>query len=104
MARKAAEYPELLRDLAVHVAVVALDYLPAEVAGRMGVDAAEHLRRQWAGRIVYVPGGLELDRRRRDAEILRDWAAGCTVDELAERHHVTPRRIKQILSVLRPAP
>jgi len=71
------------------------DVVPLEVMQRIEVD----VRRDWAGDTVYI----KADRcRHRNQDLLRLYRQGWSVDRLAARYGLTPRRIRQIINRRKP--
>jgi Mor family transcriptional regulator len=97
----AVEYPELLTDLADKLteALVArgIERVKAKEISR---EAAEFVRAEWGGLLVYVPKGTLFALGQRDIEIWREFN-GHNHAELARKHDVTLQRIYQIVAAMR---
>jgi len=88
---------ELLQDLQEQAAAVARRRgMDAGDADDLGKALAEHLRKHWGGMPLYIPKGLTLDCRQRDARIWEHWN-GRNADQLAREHGITQQRLYQIL-------
>lgn len=97
----AVEYPELLTDLADKLteALVARG-LDREKAREVGKEAAEFVRGEWGGQLVYIPKGTRFDLTQRDLEIWREFN-GHNHADLVRKHGVTIQRIYQIVAAMR---
>jgi len=77
----------------------------SRLAERLGADVcppdvlsslASEIRRDWAGDRVYITAS---PKRIRDANIRADYRRGVTMDQLALRHGISKRRVRQIIRV-----
>ena len=63
-------YPELLADLLSTIAASLIaDGIDAENAGRYSHTAAETIRKEWGGQMIYISKGQEFELSKRDQEI-----------------------------------
>jgi len=67
------------------------EIVPPEVLMRIEVE----IRRDWAGDTVYVKANRT---QHRNADLLQKYRQGWSVDRLAARYGLTPRRIRQIIN------
>lgn len=97
----AVEYPELLADLADKLTEILVRRgIERDKAKEIGREAAEFVRTEWGGQLVYVPKGTLFALTQRDMEI---WEAfnGHNHADLARKHGVTLQRIYQIVAAMR---
>lgn len=79
-----AEYPEILLDLAASVAKsLEKSGISADRAADIAFEAAEDLRRRWAGMAPYIPGAAHLDLAPKYQEIYERAYAGEPKEVLA---------------------
>jgi len=74
--------------------------LAAEKARQLGLQAADHVRKNFGGEQVYVPKGLALVVSERDREIWRKFNGG-NQHQLAKEYHLTERQIYNIVARVR---
>jgi Mor family transcriptional regulator len=82
--------PELLVDLAVHVAETIKELFP-ENAGRaeeIGQTVVDKMAAHWGGQNIYFPMGLSYRLSRRDLKIYEEFN-GTNHAYLARKHHVS---------------
>lgn len=97
----AVEYPELLADLADKLTeALVVRGLEREKAKEIGREAAEFIRTEWGGQLVYIPKGTLFALTQRDLEIWREFN-GHNHADLARKNNVTLQRIYQIVAAMR---
>ena len=94
-------YPEMLADMADHIAAKLVEHgIPIELAADVGFAAAEHMRAHWSGASLYMPKGVHYDLSRRDMEIFERFN-GENHEQLARANNLTVMRIYQIIKAVR---
>jgi|CXWL01.1.fsa_nt_gi Mor family transcriptional regulator len=96
------EYPELLADLALQLRELLIEkaHLPNDQAELIAREAAEHVRKDWGGQIIYVPTGLGHDVQQRWLEIWNKFK-GDNVSELASEFGCSEIHIYRIIKRMR---
>ena len=88
-------YPELLAWLAAKVdSILIARGVDAGVTAGVGLECAEHLRREWGGDKLYVPKAKSHDKEVRDKEIVSRWN-GRNTRELAIEYGVAVNTIRR---------
>lgn len=89
----------MLRHLAAGIASTFKQQgLEAGLAAELAQAAVEHLRRRHAGRILYIPHARYAAADDRQNEMIRDWRAGLTVEDIAKRYEVSNRWVYAVLA------
>lgn len=79
----------------VEAACAALD-ITGQAATDLSLQIADRLRfRVGGGELKYVP---KIDRQQRAAQVRAEFK-GDNIDDLARKHNLTPRRVRQIVAV-----
>ncbi|MDF0606666.1 DNA-binding protein [Neisseriaceae bacterium TC5R-5] len=94
--------PELLVDLAQHVAVIlaeslGLDEVKAEQVGR---DIANRMAAHWGGQNIYFPMGLSYKLSQRDRQIYDEFN-GTNHSDLARKYGVSLQWVYKIVKAVR---
>lgn len=94
--------PELLLDLADHVAValVELACMEQERAIQLGREIANRMAIHWGGQNVYFPMGLSIRLSERDRRIFDDFD-GANHSELARKYGVSIQWVYKIVKAVR---
>lgn len=96
------KYPQLLADLATHVAKFLEERLgiPQTDAEAAGFNTAEHVRELWGGQMLYIPEGVSFETRKRYEEI---WGKfdGKNVSELAVEYGLSVQQLYKIIRIMR---
>ncbi len=88
-------YPDLFEELAAKIASRLIERgIVAEIAGDVGKDCAEYIRRDWGGHKMYVPKGDSYDRSLRDQQIAERWN-GRNTRELCVEFRVSETTIRR---------
>lgn len=97
-----AGYPELLADMFTKLREILIKRggLGAEKADECAMEAAEAIRRDWGGQIIYVPTGLGYDVMERDREIWSKFT-GHNVYQLAKEYELTEIHIYRVIAKMR---
>jgi len=80
-----------------------LIYVPTRTTSRarlvrmIGPAATAKLQARWAGRQIHLPRLVALDRHARDAEIRRLSAEGVPKADIALRHGISVRHVRNVL-------
>lgn len=78
-------------------------YIPLKVnpnhplAELLGLEAAQFLGDEFGGLSIEIPRNVALEREQRNRLIAADWAAGMRQGEIALKHKLTVRHIRNIL-------
>lgn len=93
--------PELLVDLAQHVAVtlVELGKIDQQKAEQFGREIADRMAAHWGGQNVYFPMGLSYKLSQRDHEIYDEFN-GTNHSELARKYGVSLQWIYKIVKAV----
>lgn len=87
------DYPELLSNMAGHVAELLQKHgIPTESAVHIAFEAAEHVRMKFSGHMLYWPKGMKYQINQRDAKLIGEWT-GNNISELATKYNLTEVRI-----------
>jgi hypothetical protein len=70
----------------------------SELAQILGLEALQKLVSQCAGDHFYVPRATRLERHCRDEAILRAYAEGHTLADIARTHQVTDRTVSTVVA------
>ncbi|RJP17205.1 MAG: DNA-binding protein [Deltaproteobacteria bacterium] len=94
-------YPEVLKDLADHVAFLMTERgEKAEAAAEIGFKTAEFLREHWGGQKIYIPKGITFAASQRDIEIYGRFR-GTNALDLCREYKITNTRLYQIIHAMR---
>lgn len=100
-AKAEIEYPELLADLARIVSeVLRKNGRSNDDSDRIALEAAEAVRRDWGGGLMYIPKGVQFTLAQRDLEIWNDFR-GDNVRELAHKYHLSDKQIYSVIAKVR---
>ncbi|WHZ11747.1 MAG: hypothetical protein OJF60_002186 [Burkholderiaceae bacterium] len=66
------------------------------LAQLIGLPAMRRLIENWGAESLFVPAGCSFERDRRNAAIRAELLAGSSPESVAERHGLTPRRVRQL--------
>lgn len=93
-------YPELLAELASligdRLVAAGLDH---EFAADVGLQSAEHVRKNYSGQLLYLPKGRKHDEDIRNRQIYSE-CNGANHSELAARYDLSVVRIYQIIKMV----
>ncbi len=94
--------PELLLDLAEHIAVALneLVSMESETAQHVAKEVADRMAGHWGGQNIYFPMGLSLKLSRRDRQIYDEFD-GKNQSELARKYGVSLQWIYKIVKAVR---
>jgi Mor family transcriptional regulator len=101
MLKLGPEYPEILAEMAAHVFECLKESgVPKERAAEIAVKAAERVRQNFGGQVVYIPFGLSHEALKRWEEI---WAkfTGDNQPQLAREYGCTEVHINRVLRRMR---
>ena len=90
-------YPDILAELARLVYARAVRHLSAGEAAALALEIAEGIRHHCGGSALYIPQGLELERRVRNDAIWQTFN-GRNYAELARRFRLSVATIYSILA------
>ncbi|MCP1292943.1 MULTISPECIES: Mor transcription activator family protein [Chromobacterium] len=101
-ARFRSKGPELLVDLAQHVAMTLKQLANTEQqqAEQLGQEIAERMAKHWGGQNIYFPIGLSYQSSLRDQQIYGEFTGGNHA-ELARRYGVSLQWIYKIIKTER---
>jgi len=99
---KRSKGPELLHDLAEHVAtaLVELIELDRARAKHVGLEIARRMAGHWGGQLVYFPLGTAIELSERDCAIWQKFT-GANHSELAREFKVSLQWIYKIVKAMR---
>jgi Mor family transcriptional regulator len=94
--------PELLSDLAAHVAATLIDFLGTDKdqADQVGMELANRMAGVWGGQNIYFPMGLSYKLSQRDLEIYSKFT-GNNHSDLAREYHCSLQWIYKIVKTMR---
>lgn len=93
-------FPELLADMAARIGEsLEQQGIAPEKAAEVGMQAAEHVRKNYGGQMLYLPKGHFEEHERRDYEIW-DRFNGRNHAELADHYGLSVVRIYQIIKAI----
>ena len=100
---KKPKYPELITNLAEILADLLREKGHDQVAANeIAFQAAESVRREFGGQLLYIPKGTAFDTGERDAEIYRKFD-GQNTKELAHEYDLSEQTVYRILARVRRA-
>lgn len=102
MSQLRSKAPELLTDLAEHIAVALCELVSMEVgkAEHVAKEVTERMAAHWGGQNVYFPMGQSVQLSRRDRQIY-DGFNGTNHSELARQYGVSLQWIYKIVKAVR---
>lgn len=74
-----------------------------ELERLVGLSVASELVRVYGGDTVYIPNCRYVRTRARNQQIVREFDAGVSLEELAKRHKISVRQVSKVLKIT-PAP
>lgn len=97
------DYPELLADIAAHVAAALTEGgVPSQTAKEIGFKTAERVRANFKGQLLYIPTGKGFELAQRD-RLIWDRFNGDNHEQLAREFGLTVPALYRILDVQRTA-
>lgn len=95
------DYPELLADLAGIVGeVLQRNGTTQEDAARIAHEAAEAVRRNWGGQLLYLPKGERYELSQRDLQIWNEFN-GRNLRRLAQKYGLCDQQVYKVLAKVR---
>lgn len=95
-------YPELLADIADRIGdLLQAEGIEPEKAADIGLQAAEHVRKNYSGQLLYLPSGRQYELAARDKEIYQRYQAGETHSAISVAYGISVVRVYQVIKRLR---